>query len=153
MSAATPSTVMTMMFLGAMLFALWMVAAMLLRMSCMLNSVPRPRMVGASVLVLVVAGASVAMHAALSIGMGMTTQGLGLEHEYGRRLLVMLGVPVHMLVAGTAYRMLLPTTFGRAISVWIVQMLGMALVAAMLGMTLSRLAPDLWASLHATLGM
>lgn len=147
------STASTMFVFGGMMFALWMVASMLLRASCAMNGVRRPRMVGAAVLTLLAAAAGGLAHMTLSTGLGMTAQGLGMSSGSGARLVLMLGVPVHMLAAASAYRLMLPATFGKATSVWIVQMLALAALAVGFDMLMTTLVPDAWAQMRGAMGM
>jgi len=138
---------------GGMMFAVWMVASMLLRVSCAVNGVRQPRMVGAAVLMLVVGVAGVLVHAAMSMGMGMTASGLRMPPEAAPKLMVMLGVPVHMLVAATAYRLMLPATFGKAMAVWVVQMLAMAALLVGFNMLMMAIVPDGWMQMRGVMGM
>lgn len=136
---------------GGMMFSLWLIAAMLLRLACLMNGTPRPRLVGASMLVLIVAGVTAAMHTGLSFAMGMTAEGLHMQPGAAGRLMLMLGLPVHMLIAATAYRIMLPTTFGKAMAVWVVQAVAMAALVIGFDMLMMAIVPQGWSQVRGML--
>lgn len=112
------------LMLGMVMFVLWVIAAWVLRMGCgtvLGRGGRKPGLLGAMMLVLLAAAATVGTQFALGAMMGMSSFGFEVTAETANRLRLMLSLPLHLIVTATIYKMLLPTTFGRATLIWAVQ--------------------------------
>jgi len=125
---------LTNVLLGMFLTALWVVAACAVRSGCTMLRMPKPGLTGAMTLVLVAAAGSIASQFALGMMTGMSA--FKLDAHAAEQARLMFALPVWMLVCGTVYKCMLPTTFGRAMSIFI----GQALIVAAMLMGLGLLA-------------
>lgn len=112
---------LTNILLGMCLMVLWMVSACVLRSGCVTLRTAQPTFSGAMLLVLLSAAGAVATHFALGMTMGMSFFGLSVNEHAATQARTLLALPVWMLVCATVYKCLLPTTFGRAMVLFIAQ--------------------------------
>jgi hypothetical protein len=116
--------------MGVILVSLWLMAAGVLRGCCKALKTPSPGMPGAMLLVLLATAGSLALQFMLGMTLGLPAVNGHLEPQAASNLRIGLTTPIWMLVGASVYRSMLPTTFGKAMSMFIVQA---AVVAAILG--------------------
>jgi hypothetical protein len=127
---------LTNVLLGMVLTAMWVVAACTVRAGCTTMKVNKPGLTGAMMLTLIAFSGAIASQFAVGMLMGMSMLGLGQQAESAEQMSMMLAMPVWMLVCAMVYRFMLPTTFGKAMIMFLAQavILGAMLVAlGMLG--------------------
>jgi len=136
----------SLMMFGGFLVLLWLMSALTLRAGCMFTRVPKPGFVGAAMLMLVVGAMTATAHFGLGVLMGMSPGGLKLDATNAARLAAGLGLPAHMIIAATVYKFMLPATFGKAMSVWVLQMSMLLVLIVGAGYAIHTVNPDGWAS-------
>lgn len=112
---------LTSVLLGMLLLGMWIVASCTARASCTtmrLNN--KPGLTGAMMLTLMAAGGAVAAQFAVGMLMGMSSA-VGAAPEAAVQMKTMLVMPVWMLVCAMVYRFMLPTTFGKAMCMFMAQ--------------------------------
>jgi hypothetical protein len=120
--------------MGVLLVSMWVVAAFVIRGCSKTLKTPQPAMPGAMMLVLLTAAASVAMQFILGMTMGFSMLGFQIDPAAATHLRIGLTAPIWMLVGASIYRSLLPTTYGKAMTIFVMQA---AIVAAMaIGVTM-----------------
>jgi len=135
----------SLMIFGGLLVLLWLISSFTLRMGCMISRVPKPGFVGAATLMLAVGAMTATAHFGLGVLMGMSPGGMNLSGTDAARLAAGLGLPAHMLMAATIYKIMLPTTFGKAMSVWVLQMSLLLVLIAGAGFAIHTVNPEGWA--------
>jgi hypothetical protein len=109
------------LLLGMLLVSLWLLSAYIIRTCCKTMKAPQPGLMGAMMLVLLTAGGAVALQFTLGMLTGFSALGFSLDGDSASQLRLALAVPVWMLVGASVYRFMLPTTFGRAMIIFLVQ--------------------------------
>jgi hypothetical protein len=126
---------LTNVLLGMLLTGMWVVAACTARAGCTSLRVAKPGLTGAMVLTLVAAGGSIAAQFAMGMMTGMSMFGHAMQ-AHAEQIRMLLALPVWMLVCSVVYKSMLPTTFGKAMIIFVLQaaiigamMLGFSLLA------------------------
>ena len=114
---------LTNVLLGMMLTGMWIVAACTARAGCTTMRIARPGLTGAMMLTLLAVGGAIASQFAVGMLMGMSLLGLSAPPESHEQMRMMLAMPVWMLVCAMVYRFMLPTTFGKAMIIFLAQAL------------------------------
>jgi hypothetical protein len=143
----------TMILLGMFAIALWIIAATVLRAGCMFFRAPKPGFVGALTMVLLVAGATMAMQFLMGFTLAMQPLGLDQNPQAADSVRHTFMVPLHMLAAATIYKLMLPTSFGRAMLIWVAQVLMAVALFVVFAMVLSSANPSAWTSLRGMMSM
>jgi len=121
------------LLLGAMLLSMWMMSAWAIRACGKTMKAPQPGMTGAMMLVLLASAGSVAMQFALGMTVGFSAFGFRLDPAAAAQLKLAMAAPIWMIVSACVYRAMLPTTFGKAMIMFLCQ-------AALIGMLLTAMA-------------
>lgn len=125
---------LTNVLLGMVLTAMWVTAACTVRAGCTTMKVNRPGLTGAMMLTLIAFGGAIASQFAVGMLMGMSLLGLSAQPESAEQMRMMLAMPVWMLVCAMVYRFMLPTTFGKAMIMFLAQALILGAMVVSLGM-------------------
>lgn len=127
---------MTNLLLGMMVAGMWVAAACSARFTCSAMRLPKPGFAPALLLTLLAAGGAIACQFAVGTMMGMAVASAAVQTEVSEQVRTMLVMPVWMLVCAMIYRVMLPTTFGKAMTVFF----GQAIVATAIMVAVSLLA-------------
>lgn len=112
---------LTNVLLGMMLTAMWIVASYTVRAGCTTMRIGKPGLTGAMMLTLLAVGGAIASQFAVGMLMGMSILGGSPAPEAAEQMRLMLAMPVWMLVCAMVYRFMLPTTFGKAMIIFLAQ--------------------------------
>ncbi|HVP72185.1 MAG TPA: hypothetical protein VMS30_00510 [Phycisphaerales bacterium] len=114
----------TNILLGMLLLGMWIVASCTARAACTTMRINRPGLTGAMMLTLLAMGGAIACQFGVGMMMGMSSSiGLSTAPETAQQMRLILAAPIWMLVCAMAYRVLLPTTFGKAMAMFLAQAL------------------------------
>ena len=126
------------MFMGLVLVVLWVVAALVMRGSCKALKAPQPGMLSAMLLVMLASAGSLAMQFALGMALGFSMFGFEIAPADATHLRLAMTAPIWMLVGASVYKAMLPTTFGKAMTMFVMQaaivaasVAGLAMLASM----------------------
>jgi hypothetical protein len=126
----------TSLLLGMMLTSMWIVASCTARAGCTVMKINKPGLTGAMMLTLVAVAGAIASQFAIGTLMGMSLMGMAAEPSTADQMRLMLAMPVWMIVCAMVYRMMLPTTFGKAMCLFAMQ----AVVVGAMALGMSMLA-------------
>ncbi len=127
---------LTNLLLAMVLTGIWLAGAAVARSCCKSMKVNQPGMASMMLLSLMAIAGAVAAQFTLGAMMGMSLLGMSAEPSTAEQLRMMLAMPIWMLVCATIYRMMLPTTFGKAMCIFLAQ----AVVASAIMVGFSMLA-------------
>jgi hypothetical protein len=109
------------MFMGLVLVSLLLLASFVMRACCKTMKAPQPGLLATMMLVLMAAGGSLAMQFGLGMALGFSMLGFELEPAEATSVRMALTAPIWMLVGASVYRAMLPTTFGKAMVMFLIQ--------------------------------